>query len=201
MQMQSANYPPLLLDAWLVNVIHTANSTAARRIDSVTAVRTSRGRQFSGHGLCSKHMHSRPRLWLVKVKGTRVEQGAEAVLSCDFDAEDYEAVKQHMQDGWNPGVSQPAPAPKRPRTATGAKASTKEPPTETPEEAKQRLAKDSRTKSVGTPKVTHDRLAREVDAVQLIDVRLKQKAWNTEGPRAYLKARTGLVCARLVFWM
>ena len=117
-------------------------------------------------------------------------------------ADQYEQVAEHMGDARNPGHADPgqtSPPARPPRGSRGGrqpKAVTKDltPPKElTPEEKAKESASVEFTKGVTATKILHDKLARELGDVCLIEAKLKAKKWDTTGPIQYLKDKTDAI--------
>lgn len=138
-------------------------------------------------------------LHTVKKKHNQKILDKEAAVSTEVDLskEQYEQVNEHMSDERNPGHTEPGKTngttPSRRRRTAGQNQNdnggtpNKE---QTPEEKAKEGAVAEFTKGVAATKTLHDKLARELGDVCLIEAKLKAKKWDTTGPIQYLKEKT-----------
>ena len=138
-------------------------------------------------------------LHTVKKKHNQKILDKEAAVSTEVDLskEQYEQVNEHMSDERNPGHTEPGKTngttpSRRRRTAGQNQNDTGGTPNKerTPEEKAKEGAVAEFTKGVAATKTLHDKLARELGDVCLIEAKLKAKKWDTTGPIQYLKEKT-----------
>ena len=137
-------------------------------------------------------------LHTVKKKHNQKILDKEAAVSTEVDLskEQYEQVNEHMSDERNPGHTEPGKTngttPSRRRRTAGQNQNDNggTPKEQTPEEKAKEGAVAEFTKGVAATKTLHDKLARELGDVCLIEAKLKAKKWDTTGPIQYLKEKT-----------
>ena len=128
-------------------------------------------------------------LHTVKKKHNQKISDKEAAVSTEVDLskEQYEQVNEHMSDERNPGHTEPGKTngttPSRRRGRNGQNSNQTTPPNQeqTPEEKAKEEAVAELTKGVAATKTLHDKLARELGDVCLIEANLKSKNWTHRG--------------------
>ena len=138
-------------------------------------------------------------LHTVKKKHNQKILDKEAAVSTEVDLskEQYEQVNEHMSDERNPGHTEPGktngttPSRRRGKAGQNQNGSGVTPNKEqTPEEKAKEGAVAEFTKGVAATKTLHDKLARELGDVCLIEAKLKANKLDTSGPIRYLKENT-----------
>ena len=123
--------------------------------------------------------------------------------SADLKPEEHTEVAQHMtqEDNAKPSAAKPEASrgggAKRGSASKKRKGAEAEDEAETPEKKARRERLEKGSKCIQLLKVTYDKIHRDLSAVGIIEARLKQKKWCSEGPLNFLKEETAKVRAAL----